>query len=189
MDGTEGQNARWTRSEGGERQARAKMMSPRDWIRTNPKPETGAGRARVASRGGVGRARVGGRARGRSDAMGGRRRGGRERGMVARGGTPARRPGRHPGGVPALGDKRLVAMGNIARCAGDARRDGGNVVGRGTHREDGEPRTPRRHPHLRKPWAPPRRPPQPRRGRRGAARGGCGRGTPCRRRTCRQCAP
>ena len=120
MDGTEGQNARWTRSEGGERQARAKMMSPRDWIRTNPKPETGAGRARVASRGGVGRARVGGRARGRSDAMGGRRRGGRERGMVARGGTPARRPGRHPGGVPALGDKRLVAM-ETSRAAPETR--------------------------------------------------------------------
>ena len=63
MDGTEGQNARWTRSEGGERQARAKMMSPRDWIRTNPKPETGAGRARVASRGGSARARRGASAR------------------------------------------------------------------------------------------------------------------------------
>ena len=56
----ERQNARWTRGEGGGRRAWGDDDDvPRDWIRTNPKPETGARRTRVTGRGGVGRARVG----------------------------------------------------------------------------------------------------------------------------------
>lgn len=134
MDGMERQNARWTRGEGGEGGRGATTMTidvPRDWIRTNPKPETGARRARVTGRGGVGRARVG-RASARTFGRDGRASTGRTR---AGDGRSRRDPGRADrGGIGwrsgARREKRRVAHGNRARGAGDARRDGGNVDGR-----------------------------------------------------------